>query len=83
LTDKDKYILGDIGGHNIVITCLPGGSYGNVSAATTAIKLLSSLYSIRFGLMVGIGGVVPRNKADIQLGDIVVNQLTDTSGGVI
>jgi hypothetical protein len=33
--------------------------------------------------MVGIGGVIPRNKADIQLGDIVVNQLTDTSGGVI
>ncbi|KAJ6070414.1 hypothetical protein N7467_011733 [Penicillium canescens] len=82
-TDDNTYILGNIGEHNIVIACLPSGAYGNVSAATVAVQLLSSFPSIRFGLMVGIGGGVPSNIADIRLGDIVVSRPTDTSGGVI
>ncbi|KAJ6003697.1 hypothetical protein N7522_006389 [Penicillium canescens] len=81
-TDQNTYILGNIGEHNIVIACLPSGAYGTVSAATVAIQLLSSFHSIRFGLMVGIGGGVPSNNADIRLGDIVVSQPADTSGGV-
>ena len=35
-TDRNTYILGDIGGHNVVIACLPSGAYGNVLAATVA-----------------------------------------------
>jgi nucleoside phosphorylase len=77
------YILGNIGEHNIVIACLPSGAYSYVSAATVAMQLLSSFQSIRFGLMVGIGGGVPSSKADIRLGDIVVSQPVDISGGVI
>lgn len=46
-------------------------------------QLLSSFHAICFGLMVGIGGGVPSSNADIRLGDIVVSQLMDTSGGVI
>ncbi|KAJ5642527.1 hypothetical protein N7490_006527 [Penicillium lividum] len=82
-TDQNTYILGNIGEHNIVIACLPGGAYGNVSAATVAMQLLSSFHSIRFGLMVGIGGGIPSSNADIRLGDIVVSQPRDTFGGVI
>ncbi|KAJ5335777.1 uncharacterized protein N7506_005713 [Penicillium brevicompactum] len=82
-TDQNNYILRNIGDHNIVIASLPSGAYGNVSAATVAMQLLSSFHSIRFGLMVGIGGGVPSSKADIRLGDIVVIQPADTSGGVI
>lgn len=82
-TDQNTYIVGNIGDHNVVIACLPSGAYGIVSAATVAIQLLSSFRSIRFGLMVGIGGGVPNGNADIRLGDIVVSQPTDTSGGVI
>ncbi|KAF3012740.1 hypothetical protein E8E15_004199 [Penicillium rubens] len=82
-TDQNTYILGNIGDHNIVIACLPSGAYGIVSAATVAMQLLSSFHSIRFGLMVGIGGGVPNGNADVRLGDIVVSQPTDTSGGVI
>ncbi|KAJ5685297.1 hypothetical protein N7536_007916 [Penicillium majusculum] len=82
-TDQNTYILGHIGDHNIVIACLPSGAYGTVSAATVAMQLLSSFHSIRFGLMVGIGGGVPSSNADIRLGDIVVSQPADTSGGVI
>ncbi|KAJ5761735.1 uncharacterized protein N7511_005117 [Penicillium nucicola] len=82
-TDQNTYTLGNIGEHNIVIACLPVGAYGNVSAATVAMQLLWSFPSIRFGLMVGIGGGVPNRNADIRLGDIVVSQPRDTSGGVI
>lgn len=81
--DQNNYILGNIGEHNIVIASLPSGAYGTVSAATVAMQLLSSFPSIRFGLIVGIGGGVPSNKADIRLGDIVVSRPTETSGGVI
>ncbi|KAL4937305.1 hypothetical protein BDV06DRAFT_215976 [Aspergillus oleicola] len=81
--DQNTYILGNIGQHNIVIACLPTGAYGTTSAATVAVQLLSSFHSIRFSLMVGIGGGVPSSHADIRLGDIVVSQPTDTFGGVI
>lgn len=82
-TDQNTYILGRIGGHNIVIASLPSGVYGNTSAATVGMQLLSSFRSIRIGLLVGIGGGVPSGFADIRLGDIVVSQPTDTCGGVI
>ncbi|KAK1979878.1 hypothetical protein LZ30DRAFT_796894 [Colletotrichum cereale] len=45
--------------------------------------LLRTFKSIRFGLMVGIGGGAPSKTHDIRLGDVVVSQPTDTSGAVI
>lgn len=81
--DQNTYILGSIREHNVVITSLPSGVYGNISAATVAMQLLSSFRAIRIGLMVGIGGGVPSSNADIRLGDIVVSQPSDTFGGVI
>ncbi|KAJ6111442.1 hypothetical protein N7523_007503 [Penicillium sp. IBT 18751x] len=38
--------------------------------------------SLRFGLMVGIGGGVP-SKTDIRLGDVVVSKPSDGGSGVI
>ncbi|KAL4996120.1 Pfs, NB-ARC and TPR domain protein [Aspergillus recurvatus] len=80
--DHNAYLLGRIGEHNVVIACLPSGKYGTVSASSVVVQLLSSFRSIRFGLMVGIGGAVPVG-ADIRLGDIVVSKPTNTHGGVI
>jgi nucleoside phosphorylase len=80
--DDNTYILGRMCSHNIVITCLPAGIYGAVSAATVATRMLSTFQSIRFGLVVGIGGGVP-GEADIRLGDVVVGQPTKRSGGVL
>jgi nucleoside phosphorylase len=81
--DQNTYIFGSIGEHNIVIASLPFGAYGNTPATTAGMQLLSSFPAIRFCFMVGIGGGVPSKNADIRLGDIVVSQPTDTSGGVI
>ncbi|CAI7595934.1 unnamed protein product [Penicillium glandicola] len=82
-TDHNTYILENIGEHNVVIACLPVGAYGNISAATAAVQLLSSFRFIRFGLMVGVGGGVLSSNADIRLGDIVVSQRSKLSGGVV
>jgi nucleoside phosphorylase len=81
--DNNTYTLGRIGGHNVVIACLPAGQTGNNSAATVASQMRYSFMSIRFGLMVGIGGGVPSEEHDIRLGDVVVSSPGKQSGGVI
>lgn len=85
LTDNDQnlYTLGSIGGHNVVIVCLPTGRIGNNPAAAVAAQLRATYKAIRFGLMVGIGGGVPSAEADIRLGDVVVSQPHRTFGGVV
>ncbi|KAI9376783.1 nucleoside phosphorylase domain-containing protein [Aspergillus egyptiacus] len=80
--DDNTYVLGRIFCHNVVLTCLPTGIYGPVTAATVATRMLSTFQSIRFGLMVGIGGGVP-SQADIRLGDVVVSKPTKHFGGVV
>ncbi len=59
LQDPNVYLLGRIGPHNVVITCLPAEKTGKVSAAIVANELLRSFKSVRFGLMVGVGGGAP------------------------
>ncbi|KAN0070878.1 hypothetical protein V8E54_011043 [Elaphomyces granulatus] len=81
--DDNAYTLGEISGHNIVVACLPSGVYGVVSAATVVAHMRITFPSIRFGLMVGIGGGVPSTKNDIRLGDVVVSKPTDAFGGVV
>ncbi|KAF5505439.1 hypothetical protein CGCS363_v005502 [Colletotrichum siamense] len=80
-TDTNAYTLGSIGGHNIVIACLPKGQIGVVSAATVATNMVSTFPSIKIGLMVGIGGGIPSNK--VRLGDVVVSTPTGTHPGVV
>lgn len=80
--DQNNYILGDIEGHNIVLACLPSGSYATIQAAMVSQQMLSTFPNLRFLLMVGIGGGVP-TRSDIRLGDIVVSHPTGQYGGVI
>ncbi|KAN0082014.1 hypothetical protein V8E54_003312, partial [Elaphomyces granulatus] len=81
--DDNAYTMGEVSGHNIVVACLPSGVYGIVSAATVAAHMRITFPSIRFGLMVGIGGGVPSTKNDIRLGDVVVSKPTSAFGGVV
>jgi nucleoside phosphorylase len=67
----------------VVIACLPKGKYGLTSAASVATDMLRSFPSIRFGMMVGIGGGAPSQKHDIRLGDVVVSSPVGRTGGVI
>ncbi|KAI8714003.1 PNP-UDP-1 domain-containing protein [Fusarium sp. LHS14.1] len=81
--DANAYDWGEIGQHNVVIASLPVGVYGTTSAAITTSHLLSSLPHIRIGLLVGIGGGIPRPDRDIRLRDVVVSQPDGQNGGVI
>ncbi|KAK8028960.1 hypothetical protein PG991_006016 [Apiospora marii] len=55
-TDSNLYSFGRIGVHNVVAACLPAGQMGTNSAATVANQMQQSFPSLRFGLLVGIGG---------------------------
>lgn len=83
--DNNTYSWGRIGDHNIVIASLGGGSYGKVSAATTATCMATSFPHLRFGLLVGIGAGIPRleQDIDIRLGDVVVSVPTGEHPGVV
>ncbi|CVK85250.1 uncharacterized protein FPRN_06873 [Fusarium proliferatum] len=81
--DTNLYTPGCINNHNVVIACLPAGQLGTSSAAVMAARMKSTFTAIRFGLMVGIGGGVPSDQADIRLGDVVVSQPTKHNGGVV
>jgi len=82
-SDQNNYSLGKIGEHNVVMACLPAGQTGVHNAATVAAHMKDSFTSIRFSLMVGIGGGVPGQGNDIRLGDVVVSQPELQFGGVV
>ena len=79
-SDHNAYALGSIRGHHIAIACLPNGEIGNNSAATVATRMISTFPSIRFSLMVGIGGGMP---PQVRLGDVVVSSPVYESPGVV
>ena len=82
--DQNSYTLGEMEGHNVVIAVLP--EIGTNAAAIVAIQLLNDFPSIRFGLLVGIGGGVPDEEEDgndIRLGDVVISKPTASFGGVV
>lgn len=81
--DTNLYSCGRIGEHNVVIACLPEGQTGTNSAAAVAAQMKSTFSSTRFGLMVGVGGGVPSEEADVRLGDVVVSKPDSTYGGVV
>ncbi|KAK6353878.1 hypothetical protein TWF730_008301 [Orbilia blumenaviensis] len=78
--DKNTYILGSMGDHNIAITCLPKGKVGTNEAAVAATEMLRTFSSIRIGFMVGIGGGIPPR---VRLGDVVVGTPVGIYPGVV
>jgi nucleoside phosphorylase len=66
--DTNIYTLGRIGKHNVVMTCLPKGQTGTNSAAAVAVQMKFAFTSIRFCLMVGIGGGVQAKRQTYSLG---------------
>lgn len=82
-SDSNNYGLGSIAGYNIVIACLPNGDIGNNPASAVATRMVTTFPSVKFGLMVGIGGGVPSTENDIRLGDVVVSTPSKKFGGVV
>ncbi|KAF3929563.1 hypothetical protein ABW19_dt0206190 [Dactylella cylindrospora] len=82
--DTNTYQFGAIEHVNVIITALPSGVYGTVSAAKVATHLQRSFPELKYCLMVGIGGGVPHISGDdIRLGDVVVSHPVPGYGGVL
>lgn len=83
LVDHNVYTLGSINGHNVVIAGLP--TTGNNSAATVVAQMRNTFCSLRFCLLVGIGGRVPTtsDSGPVRLGDVVVSKPTGEHSGAI
>ncbi|KAK6360171.1 hypothetical protein TWF730_006322 [Orbilia blumenaviensis] len=69
---QDLYTLGRIGNHNVVIVSL--ASVGTNAAAVVATAAWAMFRSLRFTLLVGIGGGIPQpeGKPAINIGDVVI-----------
>ncbi|KAH6973714.1 hypothetical protein BKA56DRAFT_676379 [Ilyonectria sp. MPI-CAGE-AT-0026] len=78
--DHNSYTRGSVNNHNVVIVCLPKGQIGTNQAATVVARMVITFPSIKFGLMVGIGGGIPPH---VRLGDVVVSSPTNDHPGVI
>ncbi|KAF3113854.1 hypothetical protein TWF706_009220 [Orbilia oligospora] len=68
--DANAYILGSIGCHNVVITCLPMNCYGTNQTARAAAQMLNTFSAVKITLMVGIGAGIPTK---VGLGDVVIS----------
>ncbi|KAF1922498.1 purine and uridine phosphorylase, partial [Didymella exigua CBS 183.55] len=81
--DTNIYASGRVGEHNVVIASFPEGQMGTDSDTEAAIQMQSTFHNTRFGLMVGIGGGVPSEEADVRLGDVVVSKPQRGHRGVV
>ncbi|KAL2826956.1 hypothetical protein BDW59DRAFT_160535, partial [Aspergillus cavernicola] len=72
-SDRNAYINGRIGKHNVVLCYMPG--IGKGSAASVAASLRFSYTGIKLALVVGIcgGAPSPPTYRDIFLGDVVIS----------
>jgi nucleoside phosphorylase len=70
--DKNHYVLGRVGAHNIAINLPPAATYGQLHATRIALDMRSTFPRVRFVLLVGIAGGAPSAKHDIRLGDLVL-----------
>ncbi|EPS42586.1 hypothetical protein H072_3388 [Dactylellina haptotyla CBS 200.50] len=84
VNDSNHYTVGSIGGHNIVITCLPLGplgKHGTISATVVAQQMARTFSNIKTIFLIGIGGGIPANK--VRLGDVVVSTPVGVFPGVV
>lgn len=80
--DSNSYVVGELAGHNVALACLPG-TQGKGAAAIVATNMSRTFPSIKYRLLVGIGGGLPSDKHHIHLGDVVVAMPDGTHGGVV
>ena len=68
VSDSNRYIFGEISGHNVVIGYLPQESQGIGAAATVATDMRRKFPSSKLRLLVGIGGGVPKRSQRHSIG---------------
>jgi nucleoside phosphorylase len=81
--DLNRYIIGEMSGHNVVVGFLPVGTQGIGAAATVCTDMRRTFPNATLRLLVGIGGGVPSATNDVRLGDVVVGIPSGIHGGVV
>ena len=86
--DRNTYVCGKAGAHNVVLACLPSGRSGNVNAGHLTGPMFHTFPNIKITLLVGIGGGVPLQSPqdpleDTYLGDVVVGWPGDGMPAVV
>ncbi|KAK2740866.1 pfs domain-containing protein [Colletotrichum kahawae] len=73
--DTNRYTLGAMGDHQVVLTELPeGDNEPHLSAAAEAVGgMMRTFDRIRVALFIGTGSGVPDSEHDVRLGDVVVS----------
>lgn len=67
------FTYGKMNGHNTVMATSPETDMGTISAAQVTFEMQSFHPRLKYCLLVGVGGAVPRPETrDIRLGDVVV-----------
>ncbi|KAF3189874.1 hypothetical protein TWF788_009860 [Orbilia oligospora] len=79
----NHYTFGEINGINVVVTSLPDGVYGNISATRVATDFSNDFPNLGLRFLVGIAGGAPKESNDVRLGDVVVSRPSGSSPGVI
>jgi nucleoside phosphorylase len=78
-----RYIFGELSKHNVVVATLPINAQGKFRTAIIASELRKKFQNVSHYLLVGIGGGVPTQAADVRLGDVVVSVPSGTHAGVV
>ncbi|KAK3179202.1 hypothetical protein K4F52_009322 [Lecanicillium sp. MT-2017a] len=83
IVDSNVYKLGSINSHNIVVAGLPMA--GNITATAVVTQMRMTFPNIKYVLLVGIGGGVPRTteKGMIRLGHVVVSKPVGIHSGAV
>ncbi|KAI0451011.1 nucleoside phosphorylase domain-containing protein [Xylaria acuta] len=79
--DPNRYILGQLSGHDTVLAWLPW-LQGKSAATMVAANLDRTFPSIKWRFLTGIGGGVPEAH-DVRLGDVVVSMPEGRYGGLV
>ncbi|KAI7765600.1 hypothetical protein LZL87_007351 [Fusarium oxysporum] len=83
ITGDIKFVFGRLNGYDIVLAHPSPGNQGTGSAVETVEQVRVTFRSIRFILVIGLGGGVPHTKENISLGDVVVGRPEPGRSGLV
>ncbi|KAF5613568.1 ankyrin repeat [Fusarium subglutinans] len=83
ITDDIKFVFGRLNGYDIVLAYPSPTNQGNGSAVEIVEQVRLAFRSIRFILLIGLGGGVPHTKENISPGDVVVGRPEPGRSGLV
>jgi nucleoside phosphorylase len=83
ITGDIKFVFGRLNGYDIVLAHPTPGNQQTILAVEIVEQIRVAFKSIRFILLIGLGGGVPHTKEKISLGDVVVGRPEPGRSGLV